>query len=134
HGAVNVNRNEILDVSDYPELTSLLRLPPTGDSRASILHVKPDNEDKVAQFFQQNYEGLFEVRKSKEMLEKGYFGIGKIKPETIDRIGDLVVLPKFNNAIDNSTIDPRRDDVPGRHGGLSREEMEVPLIVTKLSQ
>ena len=66
------------------------------------------------------------------MLTK-HFGLGSVTPEIYNRIGDLVALPKFYNAIDNSLLDPRHDNVPGRHGGLSAEEMQVPLIVTKLS-
>ncbi|MDA4130552.1 MAG: alkaline phosphatase family protein [Thaumarchaeota archaeon] len=133
HGAVNVKNDEIMDIAAYQEFSSLLRLPPTGDSRATILHVKDDNQKKVAQFFDTNFSGLFEVRESQEMLNQGYFGIGEIMPETKHRIGDLIVLPRFHNAIDNSRIDPRHSEVPGRHGGLSEEEMQVPLIVTKLS-
>jgi predicted AlkP superfamily pyrophosphatase or phosphodiesterase len=134
HGAVNIDKDNIVDVSDHPEFTSMLRLPPTGDSRATILHVKEGNEEKVREFFKQKYEGLFEIRNSREMLEKGYFGLGNVKAETLNRIGDLVVVPRFYNAIDNSTIDPRHSDVPGRHGGLTEEEMQVPLIVSSLTR
>jgi predicted AlkP superfamily pyrophosphatase or phosphodiesterase len=133
HGAVNVPSDKIIDVTDHPELTSMLRLPPTGDSRATILHVREENQEQVKGYFQQNFPGLFEIRKSKEMLDNGYFGLGTVTPEIYNRIGDLVALPKFYNAIDNSLLDPRHDNVPGRHGGLSAEEMQVPLIVTKLS-
>jgi predicted AlkP superfamily pyrophosphatase or phosphodiesterase len=133
HGAVRVDPTSILDVAKHSELLSLFRLPPTGDSRASILNVKSGAQDKVRAFFEKNYGGQFEVRDSSQMLSEGYFGLGKIKEETKGRIGDLVVLPKFHNAIDNSRVDPRYEDVPGRHGGLSEEEMQVPLIVTKLA-
>jgi len=133
HGSVRVNRNSILDVADHPELLSCFRLPPTGDSRASILSVKPGAQEKVKAFFEKEYPGKFEVLDSAQMLSDGYFGLGKTKEETYGRIGDLVALPKFHNAIDNSSVDPRYDEVPGRHGGLSEDEMAVPFIATKLA-
>jgi predicted AlkP superfamily pyrophosphatase or phosphodiesterase len=133
HGAVKVNRNSILDVAEHSELVSLLRMPPTGDSRASILNVKPDSQEKVLTFFEQRYPKQFEIFDSLKMLSEGYFGLGDVKEEVFSRIGDLVVVPKFDNAVDNSQISSRDGEIPGRHGGLSEEEMQVPLIVTKLA-
>lgn len=133
HGAVNVNQQTILDVADHFELSSFFRLPPTGDSRASILNLKPGTKDKLFEFFDRNYPGQFQVMESERMLSDGYFGLGKVNEATPERIGDVVAVPRFDNAIDNSKIDSKRDEVPGRHGGLSEEEMQVPLIVTKLA-
>jgi hypothetical protein len=133
HGAVRVDQNSILDVAQYPELVTHFRLPPTGDSRASILSVKPGTQENVKAFFDRIYPGQFEVRDSAQMLSDGYFGLGKVKEQTYGRIGDLVVLPRFHNAIDDSLVDPRYGEVLGRHGGLSEEEMQVPLIATKLA-
>ncbi|HXQ91505.1 MAG TPA: alkaline phosphatase family protein [Nitrososphaerales archaeon] len=133
HGAVKVNRNSILDVADHSELVSLLRMPPTGDSRASILNIRPDAKEKVLAFFEMNYPEQFEIFDSLKLLSEGYFGLGDVKEEVFNRIGDLVVVPKFDNAIDNSQIGSRNGEIPGRHGGLSEEEMQVPLIATKLA-
>ncbi len=133
HGAVKVNRESILDVANHAELMSLFRLPPTGDSRASILSLKPGTRDRVLSFFEGTCPGQFEVMDSSRMLSEGYFGLGRANEEIPGRIGDLIAVPKFDNAIDNSIIDSRRDEVPGRHGGMSEEEMQVPLIVTKLA-
>lgn len=132
HGAVRVKRDSLLNVADYPELLSFFRLPPTGDSRSSILNVKPGAQDKVTTFFENNFPGAFEIKESARMLSEGYFGSGRVKEETPGRIGDLVALARYDNAIDNSQLESRRDEIPGRHGGLSEEEMRVPLIASKL--
>ncbi len=133
HGAVRVKKESVLDVAQYPELLSLFRLPPTGDSRASILNLKPGTMDRVLAFFEKNYPGQFDVRESSRMLSDGYFGLGRVKEETPSRIGDLVAVPRFDNAVDNSQLEFKRDEVPGRHGGLSEEEMQVPLIARKIA-
>ncbi|MDG6906182.1 MAG: alkaline phosphatase family protein, partial [Nitrososphaerota archaeon] len=132
HGAVLIERNSIVDLSNHPRLLSMLKLPPTGDSRASIMHVKNGEVDHVRKYFDQNFKNQFEVQTSKLFLDRGYFGMGKIKSETSDRIGDLVAVPVSHNAIDNSIIDPGHYSVPGRHGGLSDEEMKVPCVITRL--
>jgi len=133
HGATRVRREAILDIADHPELTSHFRLPPTGDSRASIFNLKLGTQDKVRSFFEEKFPGQFEVMDSSRLLSEGYYGLGKVKEETHSRIGDLVVLAKIDNAIDNSAIEFRKEEIPGRHGGLSGEEMQVPLIATKLA-
>jgi hypothetical protein len=118
----------------HPDLVSMFRMPPTGDSRASILNVKPDKIDSVKNYFESNFRGQFDVVESAKMLSEGYFGLGRVKDETPGRIGDLVAIPRYDNAIDNSQLDSRGDTVPGRHGGLSTEEMEVPLIARKVAE
>jgi hypothetical protein len=134
HGAVYVERDHIVDLSSHPDLLTMLKLPPTGDSRASILHTEAGKDDQVRKYFDQNFKNLFEIKPSRWLLDHGYFGLGEVKKETLDRIGDLVALPKSYNAIDNSIIDPNHSNVPGRHGGLSEEEMKVPCIITRLSE
>jgi predicted AlkP superfamily pyrophosphatase or phosphodiesterase len=132
HGAVRVSST--LDVAKNPELVSFFRMPPTGDSRASIMNLKPGAMDQTRSFFHKNHEGEFQLFDSTEMLKDGYFGLGRVKVETPGRIGDLIAVPRYDNAIDNSQLDSRGDKVPGRHGGLSEEEIEVPLIAMTLER
>lgn len=133
HGSVRIAPESVVDVARHPDLALMLRMPPTGDSRASILNVKPDKLDAVKNYFAQKFPGEFELMESARMLSEGYFGYGRVKDETPGRIGDLVAIPRFDNAIDNSALDARGEKVPGRHGGLSEEEMQVPLIATQVA-
>jgi len=133
HGSVRIKPESIVDVTRHPDLVSMFRMPPTGDSRASILNVKPDKLDAVKNYFDKNFPGQFEVMESVRMLSEGYFGLGQVKEETGGRIGDLIAIPRFDNAVDNSALDGRGERVPGRHGGLSEEEIQVPLIATQVA-
>jgi len=133
HGAVNINDKLVVDVASHDELLSLFRLPPTGDSRASILNLKPGTADKLLAFFEKNYPGQFQLMDSQRMLSEGYFGLGKVNASISERIGDIIAVPRFDNAIDNSQMDSKRDEIPGRHGGLSEEEMQVPLLIRKIA-
>ena len=131
HGAVHVEKSNIIDVAKHPRLLKMLKLPPTGDSRAAILHIREGEEDNIRKYFDLNFSDLFEIRRSADLLDDGYFGLGSLKSETRDRIGDLVALPLSRNAIDNSTLDPNHGSIPGRHGGPSAEEMMVPCVIAR---
>ncbi len=133
HGLINIDESNVIDVRDHPELKRMLKVPPTGDSRVSFLHTKDGMQENVLDYFNKNFPGKFEVARSQVFLEKGLFGVGKVKQEVIDRIGSLVAVPKVPVAIENSDIDSRPFPVPGRHGGLSEDEMLVPLIARKLA-
>jgi predicted AlkP superfamily pyrophosphatase or phosphodiesterase len=134
HGAVHVERDGIINLSDHPRLMNMLKLPPTGDSRAAILHLKEGQEDNVTKYFESNIKGEFELRKSSRLLEEGYFGLGEARPESLDRIGDVVAVPMSYNAIDYSITDTGHANIPGRHGGASEEEMLVPCVVTNVGR
>lgn len=134
HGLCHINANEIIDIANHGDLLNLLKVPPTGDSRCLILHAKSDEKlSQIQNYFNVRFPGKFHLLSSKEALKQGMFGIGETKKEVFDRIGDLIAVPRQDSAIDNSNVQPRNDYVPGRHGGMSPDEMIVPLITTRLA-
>ncbi len=134
HGLVNINPDMIVDYSEHAELRKMLKVPPTGDSRAVYLHTKEGQAQNVKEYFETRLSGTFHVSDSNYMLNAGFFGRGRVKKELSDRIGDLTAIPKSESiAVDNSDLNGRVEPYPGRHGGLSENEMLVPLIVRKLA-
>ncbi len=133
HGLCQINDSDIIDVIRHPGLLGLLKIPPCGDSRALFLHVKANMEGSVVDYFEKHFRGQFELIQSKKAVSDGLFGLGKIKEGLEDRIGDMIAVPKKMIAVENSLLDTRFESVPGRHGGLSRNEMIVPFIVCKLA-
>lgn len=134
HGLAHINASEIIDVADHRKLLQMLKVPPTGDSRCVILHAKNEREvPNIFDYFQRKFPGQFHLMKSSDAVRDGLFGRGEIKEEVPDRLGDVIAVPKGNLAIDNSDVQRRDDYVPGRHGGLSFDEMVVPLITARLA-
>ncbi|MHB8701380.1 MAG: alkaline phosphatase family protein [Nitrososphaerales archaeon] len=134
HGLVNVDPDQIIDYSKHRELRQLLKVPPTGDSRALFLHAKSGQESKVEEYFETNLRGKFHLFDSRTLLEREFFGSGHVKQEVFDRVGSLTAIPASESiAMDNSDMDRRSDPYPGRHGGLSENEIFVPLIARKLA-
>ena len=77
-------------------------------------------------------EALYEqVRmfKSSEFAARGLFGLGEPHPRLADRIGHYVLAMKKNFTIKDQILGEGSFQHYGVHGGLSRAEMLVPLIV-----
>jgi len=60
-------------------------------------------------------------------------GIKKINPRFRKRLGDLLVLPHKNYTIWRKYKNKKFKHL-GHHGGLSKEEMVVPLAICGLSE
>jgi hypothetical protein len=102
-------------------------LAPAGSCRDLFLHVVPERLDEVATRLGELVEGVAEVRKVETLLAEGLFG-----PDVTDaltsRLANLVVLPGPGEAA--YWLEPGRFEQSffGQHGGLSANEMEIPLV------
>jgi hypothetical protein len=104
---------------------------PAGSPRDYFLYVKPDRLDEAREFFAQRFQGKADVRKVSEMIDEGYFG-PRISDEFLARVGNLVILPYQNETVWWYEKDKFEQRYFGHHGGLSKEEMEIPLLMLEL--
>lgn len=126
HGHLVTERNPKYDLLNYPDMIDLLAMVPSGDNRLPYLYASNGNLQNVKEHFYQHWsEGEFEFIPSRTALEAGLFGPGEPYHRAKERIGDWLVLPKGTSYLWWSD---RPDPLRGRHGGLSRTEMLVPLI------
>ncbi|MBW2969434.1 hypothetical protein KY314_04980, partial [Candidatus Woesearchaeota archaeon] len=65
----------------------------------------------------------------KEMINKNYFGLKKPNPKLFDRTGDYILITKNNYMIKDFILGEKKEFHIGNHGGTSKEEMFVPLIL-----
>jgi predicted AlkP superfamily pyrophosphatase or phosphodiesterase len=128
HGQIHIPPEQILAADQDPELSRHLMVPIMGESRAAFLHPRPGRTQALRDYLEATYPNWFVVRDSVEVLESGLMG-KPIADETYARAGELIVLPRGTRALQQT-----RPSVPllGRHGGLSPEEMLVPLIGARL--
>ena len=130
HGFMEIRPSDYLLVTDYPELTRGLLLPPVGDARCTYLYVRNGNKEAVARFIENRFGDEFLVLDSQRALRAGLFGVGEIKAEVPERIGDLVVLSTGRKSL----YYPYKDSAKlrGMHAGITPQEMLVPLIISPL--
>ncbi|MCG8010450.1 MAG: nucleotide pyrophosphatase, partial [Candidatus Thiodiazotropha weberae] len=69
--------------------------------------------------------------RSDELIEQGWFGIGETHPQLKRRIGDRVLLMREDYILNDWLVQERRYQLVGVHGGLSEDELLVPLIVVE---
>ena len=67
------------------------------------------------------------MRRAQELLDAGLFGPAP-SAALRQRLGDVVVLPVLGEAVYWYTPGRFRQTLWGQHGGLTAQEMEIPLI------
>jgi len=129
HGQIATEVREEYDLHNHPEFTRHLVMMPTGESRLPYLFIKNGHEAFVSEYLKTHWDNLFTMIPSSEVLTAGLLGNGNPHVSTIDRIGSHVVFPK-NNAY--WWWVNKENHLFGRHGGLSQEEMLVPLFTLEI--
>ena len=122
HGQIFSPPAENIDLSNIPEISRHL-LTPLSDLRAPYIY------SKTSDTLQKALEKLPNVvtLKKEEAIKVGLFGNNQIKETLKDRIGDFVLIIKDNK--NYSYLSPPEEiNLIGKHGGLSEEEMLVPLF------
>lgn len=133
HGHMTSTPSKSVLMNDHPKLLDMLVLPPSGESRMSYLHVRNGMFGHTMTYLEDNFGKHFHILPSENAIEDGVFGPGKPCPMALDALGDIVLIPKkdWYSYYDFCPERPR-DGMIGRHGGLSEEEMLVPLLAVRL--
>jgi predicted AlkP superfamily pyrophosphatase or phosphodiesterase len=130
HGAEEVLRTRYLNA---PEFSSHFLVPPTGDMRASYFFPRYGQEDKLRGLLESNLQG-FSVMRSADLIEKGAFGPVRNLDRLQTVVGALAALSHSKDVILYEYHPGEKlQNVSGAHGGMTPEEMIVPLLSTRLS-
>ena len=106
-------------------------LVPAGSARDMFLYVKDEMLDEAQEFLSKRLDGKAEVVSSKWLMENGYFG-SKISPQFRGRAGNLVILPHRYESVWWYEKDKFEQRFYGHHGGLTPQEMEIPLVTLEI--
>ncbi len=132
HGVCETKKT--LYVKDYPDIADRLQLPPVGDSRAAFLFAKQRERENLKNAFEQNQEG-FKIVPSSLLIEEGAFGQAADSAVLQSAIGDFTALSKGPNALSYPYFEEDRNrEQRGGHGGMTVEEVLVPLLSMRLSK
>lgn len=127
HGHIDRRDNEATNFAWMPELLDLFRVPPSGEGRQTQLFIKPGEIDRARAILEQLGHVL--IMTQEEFLATGLLGNPPLCDGIIERLGDLVVFP-FGTRRTLFPYEPRpHTAMTGRHGGLSPDEMVVPLLL-----
>jgi hypothetical protein len=102
-------------------------LVPAGSARDMFLYIKEELLDEAQEFLSKHLEGVAEVVKSRWLMENRYFG-PEISAKFRARAGNLVILPYRHESVWWYEKDKFEQRFYGHHGGLTPQEMEIPLL------
>jgi hypothetical protein len=129
HGQINTHKNPHFELHNHPDFTQRLHILPTGENRLAYLYLRPSQSEAVNEYIQKTWPGSFTTVPSDLALKTGLFGPGVPAPSSPDRLGDLTVLTHGDSYM---WWAEKENPLIGRHGGLSAEEMLVPLLAARL--
>lgn len=126
HGQINC-KTEYLE--DYPELTDMLKIPPSVEPRALSFFIKDGRKEDFKREFNKIFGDTFRLMSKEDVFSENLLGYGTVHPKTKDFIGDYLAV-----ATDNTVIYTKRSDFEaiGGHAGLTQEEMTVPFIAIEV--
>ena len=130
HGSVTTPIDENYNLANHPELVDMLQMMPACEGRLAFLYLKQWQDAAVKAYFEKTWPGQFKLIRREKALAMGLFGKGVDNPDLRDRIGDYVVIPLEPEAY--LWWPKKANRMQGRHGGLHRDEMLVPLLSVPL--
>jgi hypothetical protein len=132
HGVCETQRT--IYVKDILEVASRLQLPPVGDSRAAFLYAKQPEKENLWRALQKELDG-FTIMEPVDLIEAGAFGRTSDSEPLKSLIGDFAALSNGPNGLSYPYYENDRNrEQNGGHGGMTAEEVLVPLLSMRLSK
>ena len=140
HGQVEVDPKTTYYLNKHiPSIAQYLRtnrqgqlITPAGSPRDVFLYVKDEYVDSVIADLREQLAGHAEIYRTQELITQHYFGTQELSPMLLARLGNVLVLPYKGETVWWYIEGKPNMHFLGHHGGLTREEMEIPLIALPL--
>jgi hypothetical protein len=127
HGVIDVDQSRHVYLEDLESLEELVMIG--GDPRCGFLYF-PDETNLVIKRAELSTElaGLADVATVQELVETGW--LHSLSETAMKVTPDLIVLPKGDRVIYHRGFAKKKSlEMIGQHGGMSKAEWEVPLLV-----
>lgn len=130
HGLIDTKeKNKIIELKNHPRFVETLAMPLSGEPRVVYCYVKPLKIKEFKNYVKTEFKNACEIYKSDDLVKSNYFGLFEPNERLKDRIGDYVLIMKENYIMKDLVLGEDQNIFIGNHGGVSEEEMFVPLIV-----
>ena len=140
HGQVRVDPEDTLYLNRYRSVTSKFRkvggkrITPAGSPRDVFLHMEEESVDETQKVLSDRLAGSATVLKTEDAIRAGLFGLNTPSKKFRERVGDLLILPHGTGTVWYRGGRGYDLELRGLHGGLSGEEMTVPLALGRVSE
>lgn len=131
HGFIDAPATRLIDVAGHPRLAGMLAQPLCGERRVAYCYVAAARRDEFSAYVRDNLGHALRAYRAEDLLASGWFGLGAPHPRLSRRIGDYVLVMEEDWTIVDQLAGEKQHPMRGVHGGLSAQEMRVPLIVCR---
>jgi hypothetical protein len=132
HGFVNTPKEKIIRLENHPKLKECLYAPLSGEPRVVYCYVYPKKRLEFEKYIKRKFRKYCWIFKSRELVKKNFFGYGKLSPDLYSRIGDYTLIMKDDYIFKDRVLGEEGKHVKkGYHGGVSKDEMLVPLVIVE---
>ena len=122
HGQVEVGNNTRPAHHDVRALTTYQ----SGEGRFRWLHTRPGAVDELWAAAREHHSDVAWVMRRDELIDGGWFG-KRVTDAARRRLGDIALIPHAPTSFDDSG-DTGPFPLVCRHGALTDEELDVPLL------
>jgi hypothetical protein len=129
HGLVDVPAGARHVLGESDDLVSHLWCPPTGEARVPVFHVRDGHADEFREKFEARYGEWFVLIETAVLEDLGMLGPEPLGDAARDRAGTFMGIAAGIDVLEYLHAGEARSSMAGYHGGLSRRETSVPLIV-----
>jgi hypothetical protein len=130
HGHVDLPPKTTYFIVEDDELMHCLQVPPFGEPSVPMFRTVSGMETLFKERFCKQFEGKAALLSKKEVVESQLLGPFKYSESTLKRLGDFIaVFPEPAALIYKKKHEKLTIPLRGVHGGLTHQEMVVPLII-----
>jgi predicted AlkP superfamily pyrophosphatase or phosphodiesterase len=143
HGQTTMNPTSTIYLNTDPRFEGIdnyikrnrsgTRLVPGGSARDFFLYIKDELLDEAQGFLSNRMDGVADVVKTSDLIAGNYFGRAPLSPALLSRLGNLVILPYVGESVWWYEAGKYEQRYFGGHGGLTPQEMEIPLLLYDFS-
>jgi len=140
HGQVNVVPEKLLYMNRWTKLSKAFAKAPSGKSilpwggaRDVFMQIEEGLLDETIHYLEDKFAGTASIIKTDDLIHQGMFGINRPSRRFRRRVGNLMILP---HGTKTAWYRYRKGDslkVKGHHGGLTKDEMTIPLAAARAS-
>lgn len=103
-------------------------LVPGGSGRDAFLYVRDELLEEARDFLARRLAGRAVVYRTADLIAAGFFGAQPPTSTFMGRVGNLAILPYRGESVWWYEKDRFEQRYFGHHGGLTPQEMEIPLL------
>ena len=133
HGLLDTHDDKKVNLNDFKHIQDTLDFPLCGEPRTVYCYVKKEREKQFVEYIKNDFNEICDLYTREELIKENLFGLFGDKDSNNsffnDRIGDYILMMKKHWVMKDFLLNEEIKFHKADHGGLSYEELHIPLTV-----